>query len=98
MHRAQTTFTKPLRVPLIALVKYKGFKVLARAWTPADDLDQRQLDDAIIHGNCSDNWKSNFLMMEDLSSIADSLKLKPYNSEVHYQRVQIHLGTSLKVI
>lgn len=36
---------------------------MVRAWTPTDDLDQRDLDDAIIHGNCSDNWKSNFLMM-----------------------------------
>ena len=36
--------------------------------------------------------------MDNLSTIADTLKLKPYNSEVHYQRVQIHLGTSLKVI
>jgi hypothetical protein len=98
IHQKQIEFTKTIRVPLIAFIKYKGFKILVRAWTPMDLLDLNELDDAIIHGNCSDNWKSNFLMMDSLSTIADSIKLKPYNSEVHYQRVQIHLGTSLKVV
>jgi hypothetical protein len=98
IHKTQLQLVKNIRIPLIALIKYKGFKVLVRAWTPTDDLDRRRLDDAIIHGNCTDNWKSNFLIMDILSTIADTLKLKPYNSEVHYQRVQIHLGTSLKVI
>jgi hypothetical protein len=80
IHQKQIEFTKTIRVPLIAFIKYKGFKILVRAWTPIDLFDQNTLDDAIIHGNCSDNWKSNFLMMDNLSTIADSMKLKPYNS------------------
>ena len=98
IHINQQQFTKAMRVPLVALVKYKGIKVFVRACTPIDDYDAHKLDDSIIHGNCTDNWKSNFLMMDNLSTVADLMKLKPYNSQVHYQRVQIHLGTALKVI
>lgn len=80
IHKCQNQLNKTLRVPLIALVKYKGFKVFVRACTSVDQLDPSQFDDAINHGNCSDNWKSNFLMMDNLSTLADSIKLKPYNS------------------
>jgi hypothetical protein len=30
--------------------------------------------------------------------ILSALKLKPYFSEVHYQKVQIHLGSNLKIL
>ena len=87
-----------LRVPLKALIKYKGFKVLVRAMTPLDKLRDTEFDDAIVHGNSSDNWKIDFLLVENLTLLLDNLKLKPYFSEVHYQKVQIHLGSSLKVL
>lgn len=38
------------------------------------------------------------MLVENLHLILDHLKLKPYFSEVHYQKVQIHLGSNLKVL
>ena len=66
--------------------------------TPLDSLGEDQFDDAIIHGNSTDNWKIDFLLVENLTLLLDVLKLKPYFSEVHYQKVQIHLGSNLKVL
>ena len=78
--RCQKDLTKQIRIPLICFIKYKGFKIFVRACTCVDSYTDKQLDDAILHGNCTDNWKSNFLMMDNLTKITDSLKLKPYNS------------------
>lgn len=50
-----------------------------------------------MHGNSTDNWKIDFLLVENLTIILDHLKLKPYFSEVHYQKVLIHLGSNLKI-
>lgn len=33
-----------------------------------------------------------------LYNIVDSMQLKPYFSEVHYQKVHIHLGPMLKMV
>ena len=38
------------------------------------------------------------MLVEILTDILDCMYLKPYFSEVHYQKVQIHLGSSLKVL
>jgi hypothetical protein len=35
---------------------------------------------------------------EYLTLLLDRLKLKPYFCEVHYQKVQIHLGSNLKIL
>lgn len=91
-------FSKELRVPLKAFIKYKGFKVLVCAITPLDSLNEQEFDDAILHGHSSDNWKIHFMLVENLTHILNKLYLKPYFSEVHYQKVQIHLGSNLKVV
>lgn len=38
------------------------------------------------------------MLVENLTDLLDCLHLKPYFSEVHYQKVQIHLGSTLKVL
>jgi hypothetical protein len=63
MYEVRNKINKELRVPLKALVKYKGFKVLVRAITPLDELQEQQFDDAIVHGNSSDNWKIDFVLV-----------------------------------
>ena len=57
------SFKAEIRVPLKALVKYKGFKVLVSAMTPLDALPQQEFDDSIVHGNSSDNWKIDFMLI-----------------------------------
>ncbi len=52
-----------------ALIKYKGFKVLVTATTPLDFLTEQQFDDIIVHGNSSDNWKIDFMLVENLTLI-----------------------------
>jgi hypothetical protein len=69
-----------MRVPLTALIKYKGFKAFVRTLTPLDELNDKDYDNAIIHGNSSDNWKIDFTLADFLIVIIDQLKLKPYFS------------------
>lgn len=45
------------------MVRYKGFKVLVCAMTPLDYLNELEYDDAIVHGNATDNWKIDFLLV-----------------------------------
>jgi hypothetical protein len=87
-----------LRVPLKAFVKYKGFKALVVAVTPLETLSEQAFEDAIVHGHSVDNWKIHFTLVEALTLILDRLHLKPYFSEVHYQKVQIHMGANLKIL
>ncbi len=87
-----------MRVPLKMLVRYKGFKAIVSSMTPLDTLNEQAFDDAIIHGHSSDNWKIDFMMAQNLTTILDVIYLKPYFTEVHYQKVQIHLGSNLKVL
>ncbi len=69
-----------LRVPLKALIKYKGFKVIVVAMTPLDSFNEQIFDDSIVHGSSVDNWKIDFMLVEALTLILDKLKLKPYFS------------------
>lgn len=87
-----------LRVPLKAFIKYKGFKVIVVAMTPLESLGEQAFDDAIVHGHSVDNWKIDFMLVEALTLVLDRLHLKPYFSEVHYQKVQIHMGANLKIL
>jgi hypothetical protein len=92
------TLNWELRVPLKALVKYKGFKVIVVSMTPLDLLNEQSFDDSIVHGHSVDNWKIHFMIVEVLTVILNNVHLKPYFSEVHYQKVQIHLGSNLKIM
>jgi hypothetical protein len=78
--RNKHLFMKEIRVPLMAFIKYKGFKVIVRSITPVDKYDPKEAEDLTIHGNGIDTWKSNFLAVDDLNIITEDLKLKPYNS------------------
>jgi len=53
----------------MALIKYKGFKIIVRSFTPVDRYDPKDADDLTIHGNGVDTWKSNFLAVNDLNVI-----------------------------
>ena len=48
------SFKAEIRVPL---------KVLVSAMTPLDALPQQEFDDSIVHGNSSDNWKIDFMLI-----------------------------------
>ena len=56
-----------IRVPLIALVKYKGFKILVQAITPVDSMPQKIKYEKILHGNCEETWKNHFFLVDDLN-------------------------------
>lgn len=38
------------------------------------------------------------MLVEALTLVLDKMHLKPYFSEVHYQKVQIHMGANLKIM
>lgn len=38
------------------------------------------------------------MLVEALTLVLDRLHLKPYFSEVHYQKVQIHMGANLRIL
>lgn len=71
LYAQRQNFKAELRVPLKAFVKYKGFKVLVSAMTPLDSLPEQHFDDSIVHGNSSDNWKIDFMLVENLTTILD---------------------------
>ena len=71
---------------------------MVSAITPLDFMNEQAFDDSILHGHSSDNWKIDFMIVEYLTTIINKLRLKPYFSEVHYQKVQIHLGSNLKIL
>lgn len=65
---------------MTAFVKYKGFKVFVRAGTIIDECNPADIDSMIVHGNCVDNWLSSFIIIDNLNTITDNLKLKPYTA------------------
>lgn len=46
----------------------------------------------------SDNWKTHFFLVDDLNMVLEAMNLKPYNSELYFQRIVIHLGIELQLI
>lgn len=76
----------------MSFFKYKGIKALVRALTNCDSLNEKEKDQMLLHGNMSDNWKTHFFLVDDLNMILEAMNLKPYNSELYFQRIVIHLG------
>lgn len=51
-----------------------------RAGTIIDECNPADIDSMIVHGNCVDNWLSSFIIIDNLNTITDNLKLKPYTA------------------
>jgi hypothetical protein len=88
----RTTKSVEMRVPLAAMIKYKGFKALCTMNIPISG------DETIIYGLPAEGgFKINSSISDDLKDICKGLKLRQYNSEVRFSNVTIYLDPRCQV-